>query len=388
MLFNSSALETTSSFSLENTCRDLGFQNTVQLFLALRLPCLNPLLSRRSRQWLDLGCALSGPLIFPAVYIDEYVKVKCLVGFWVSPVFSLSLGFTLKSGFSQLWSCLSLSPELQALTPSDPLFALLFYTQDYDLRATICCVGIRWALLGGDYCQPKDLVLCGDEERKATSPTLRMGDLHFAELIMLIHDLLSKNLLRPICQTVLVTPNSEASCPHPLRSCSWSTIFNQCVRYHPYFRYFKLYPDSESGLISDSSTGSRSRSKDTCVIFQPFIRRFLSLATLLSLSCQIGTLKIFEVLFCSKFLKQRPTWSKKYNLYPEALNVIIELGTLFRDPTFQFQNMFSWNQLLYGVCTTQISPYLFRHMRWRHLLIYGLTSIHPLDPFLQILGDQ
>lgn len=53
---------------------------------------------------------------------------------------------------------------------------------------------------GGDYCQPKDL-LCGNEGRKARFPTLRIGDLHFAELIMLIHDLLSKNLLRTICQT-------------------------------------------------------------------------------------------------------------------------------------------------------------------------------------------
>ena len=64
-------------------------------------------------------------------------------------------------------------------------------------------VSLRWHGFGRclevtTYCQPKDLVLCGDEGRKARSPTLRMGDLHFAELIMLIHEVLSKILLRPV----------------------------------------------------------------------------------------------------------------------------------------------------------------------------------------------
>ena len=104
----------------------------------------------------------------------------------------------------EVFTLASLQPlaELQTLTPSDPQFTPLFCTQDINMPITISlfrCVGIGWALLGGDYIlSTKDFVLCGDEGRKARSPTLRMGDLHFAELIMLIHDVLSKVLLRPI----------------------------------------------------------------------------------------------------------------------------------------------------------------------------------------------
>jgi hypothetical protein len=153
----------------------------------------------------------------------EYVKVKYLIVFRVSAVLSLSLGFTLESGFLQACSCLLWPVYHQNYffrsTPPPAFLYAGLRTVGRHFLISICCVGISWALLGGDYCQPKDLVLCGNEERKTRSPTLRIG-IHFAELIMLIHDLLSKNLVRPICQTVLVTPNSEASCPHPLRSCS------------------------------------------------------------------------------------------------------------------------------------------------------------------------
>lgn len=160
MLFNSSALSPGDYpffFTRKYTSRS-RFSDKVHLFLTLRLPCLDSLLSRQSVN-------------------DEIWVVLCRA---VILLFSLLPGFRLESSFpSALFTLASLSPELQTLTPSDSLFGPLSIR-----RTMICAPPFLYFIVstsvgrcfGGDYCQPKDL-LCGNEGRKARFPTLRIESL-------------------------------------------------------------------------------------------------------------------------------------------------------------------------------------------------------------------
>lgn len=154
MLFNSSALSPGDYpffFTRKYTSRS-RFSDKVHLFLTLRLPSMDSLLSRQSVN-------------------DEIRVVLCRAVCF----FSLLPGFTP----SALFTLASLSPELQTLTPSDSLFGPLSIR-----RTMICAPPFLYFIVstsvgrcfGGDYCQPKDL-LCGNEGRKARFPTLRIESL-------------------------------------------------------------------------------------------------------------------------------------------------------------------------------------------------------------------
>lgn len=161
-------------------------------------------------------------------------KVKYFVGFAVSLVFSLSLDSTLESRFLRAWCCLLWPCSGQFITrttKSDSFWSTLriafLYAGQRPARHHFL-VSVLWVLVGRclevTTANQQDLVLSGDEGRKAKFP----GWFTLCWTMYLCSWPSSENLLRPICQTVLLP---LASCPHPLPSC---TICNQRARYHPY----------------------------------------------------------------------------------------------------------------------------------------------------------
>lgn len=170
-------------------------------------------------------------------------KVKYFVGFAVSLVFSLSLDSTLESRFLRAWCCL-LWPIYHQ---NYKVWLLLIHSSHrFSIRRTTTCtpplpcfsfVGISRALLGGDYCQSTRPCSFWRWGEKGQISWVIYTLLNYVFMFMTFFwKSLATNL--PNCSpSSSFLPSSSAFLHNLQPTCALSSLF-------------KLYPDSESGLIS------------------------------------------------------------------------------------------------------------------------------------------